>query len=364
MPHNARPLVYGCSGSSAVSQLANELALRLDRDRLAEMSSVVAISAGLRKFVRKAASGHPVIAIDGCALACSRRVLEARGVRPARAISLDQFGLRKGERDAYSDGEREALFAQIVAHLADVLEREEEPASRARPAAEAVHTGRRTDATNDYLRAISSLTRRVGSRRFVLAADVSRLLGISRVSAGEMLRRLEHGGLVVRGPRKEIVLTAAGRAAADAAVRRHRLSERFLTDFVGYAPAESHAAAAGLADALDERMVETLARRLGRPERCPHGWPLDPAHEREEAPQLASLASLTLGTQARIVCLAEHDAGLLGWLDEHGLRPGVAVEPVREPAFGQLTIRVEGEAQTIPVEAATAVFVTTARNSR
>lgn len=252
-----------------------------------------------------------------------------------------------------------------MTRLKDLLEPDEETRTRDRPATPAplARTRRRTDAASDYLRAISALTHAVGGRHFALAVDVSRLLGVSPVSTGEMLRRLEHGGLAVRGPRKEIVLTRAGRDAADTAVRRHRLSECFLTDFVGYAPGESYAAAAQLADALDERMAETLARKLGQPERCPHGWPVDPAREREEAPQLASLTSLTLGTRAKIVCLAEHDAELLGWLDEHGLGPGAGVEPVREPAFGQLTIRVEGDVQTIPVEAAAAVFVATERDA-
>lgn len=134
MSYRSRPLVYGCSGRSTVSQLANEMAVRLDRGRFAEMSSVVALGADLEEFVREAGSGRPVIAIDGCALACSRRVLEARGVRPARTINLEQLGLRKGERDAYSDREHQALFAQIVTRLKDLLELDEETGTRDRPA--------------------------------------------------------------------------------------------------------------------------------------------------------------------------------------------------------------------------------------
>src|SRR5215212_7935889 len=73
-----------------------------------------------------------------------------------------------------------------------------------------------------------------------LASRVAEMLGVSRASAGEMLKRLEAEGLIERGERKEALLTERGREEAKRVVRRHRLIERFLTDFMGYTPAESH----------------------------------------------------------------------------------------------------------------------------
>ena len=52
-----------------------------------------------------------------------------------------------------------------------------------------------------------------------LAARVAEMLGVSRASAGEMLKRLEAEGLVQRGERKEAILTPAGRERAERAVR-------------------------------------------------------------------------------------------------------------------------------------------------
>src|SRR5437762_2447933 len=60
------------------------------------------------------------------------------------------------------------------------------------------------------------------------------MLGVSRASAGEMLKRLEGEGLIERGKHKEALLTAKGRKRAERVVRKHRIIERLLTDFMGY----------------------------------------------------------------------------------------------------------------------------------
>src|SRR5262249_59776922 len=120
-----------------------------------------------------------------------------------------------------------------------------------------------------------------------LSSAVPEMLGVSRASAGEMLKRLEREGLIERGEHKEALLTEAGRARAEKVVRKHRIIERLLTDFMGYTPAEAHVHADALGDTFTEDMVERIDERLGHPERCPHGWPVDPDFEQEENKQLA-----------------------------------------------------------------------------
>ena len=81
-----------------------------------------------------------------------------------------------------------------------------------------------------------------------------------------MLKRLEGEGLIERGEHKEAILTASGRVRAERVVRKHRLIERMLTDFMGYTAAESHVHADELGDALNDDMVERIAERLGHPD--------------------------------------------------------------------------------------------------
>src|SRR5919199_462509 len=185
---------------------------------------------------------------------------------------------------------------------------------------------------DEYLETIYFLAFPIGEYRPqstgapTLASRVAEMLGVSRASAGEMLKRLEADGLIERGARKEALLTDVGRERAERVVRKHRLIERFLTDFLGYTAAEAHVHADEIGDTFSDEMVERIAERLGHPDRCPHGWPVDTDFEQEENKQLAALADLEAGTRATIVRLAEHDGELLHWFYDHGLVPGSELE--------------------------------------
>ncbi len=93
---------------------------------------------------------------------------------------------------------------------------------------------------DEYLETIYFLAFPIGEYRPketgtpTLSSRVAEMLGVSRASAGEMLKRLEKEGLVERGEHKEALLTTTGRARAEKAVRKHRIIERLLTDFMGY----------------------------------------------------------------------------------------------------------------------------------
>src|SRR3954447_2814157 len=191
-----------------------------------------------------------------------------------------------------------------------------------------------------------------------LSSRVAEMPGVSRASAGEMLKRLEAEGLIERGEHKEALLTASGRKRAEKVVRKHRIIERLLTDFMGYTPGEAHVQADELGDTFSDDMVERIDQRLGHPDRCPHGWPVDPDFEQEENQQLSALGDLEPGARATIVRLAEHDGDLLHWFYDEGLVPGREIE-VRDtqPAAGQMTVRLNGTERAIGEKAAAGLFV-------
>ena len=217
---------------------------------------------------------------------------------------------------------------------------------------------------DEYLETIYFLAFPIGEYRPLsggsptLASRVAEMLGVSRASAGEMLKRLEAEGLIERGEHKEALLTAAGRERAERVVRKHRIIERLLTDFMGYTAAEAHVHADALGDTFTDDMVERIDERLSHPDRCPHGWPVDPAAEQAENDNLAPLADLEAGRRATIVRLAEHDGDLLHWFYDEGLVPGREIE-VRDaqPAAGQMTVRLDGAERAIGEKAAAGLFV-------
>src|ERR671932_1809778 len=217
---------------------------------------------------------------------------------------------------------------------------------------------------DEYLETIYFLAFPIGEYRPLatgsptLASRVAEMLGVSRASAGEMLKRLETDGLVERGENKEAILTPTGRERARKVVRKHRIIERLLTDFMGYTAAEAHVHADELGDTFSDEMVERIEEKLGRPDRCPHGWPVDPDVEQAENRDLAPLADLEAPAAATVVRLAEHDGELLHWFYDEGLVPGTELElKAAQPAAGQFTVKIDGSEKAIGEKAAAGLFV-------
>jgi len=217
---------------------------------------------------------------------------------------------------------------------------------------------------DEYLETIYFLAFPIGeyappsSKSPALASRVAEMLGVSRASAGEMLKRLERDGLVRRGEHKEALLTKKGRGRAEKVVRKHRIIERLLTDFMGYTAAEAHVHADELGDTFTDDMIERVAERLGHPDRCPHGWPVEPSVEQEENDELVALAELAEGAEATIVRLAEHDGDLLHWFYDQGLEPGTTIQlTTAQPESGKFKVKLNGSEKALEEKAAVGLFV-------
>ena len=118
------PLVYSCSGCSNVAQLANTLAVRLDRAGLAEMSCIAGVGGRVASLVNKANSGRPILAIDGCNLQCVKGCLAQHEVKADLHLILSQYGLKKRYGEDCSSEDAEQLFTEVSQLIAsDRLQR-------------------------------------------------------------------------------------------------------------------------------------------------------------------------------------------------------------------------------------------------
>jgi DtxR family transcriptional regulator, Mn-dependent transcriptional regulator len=206
---------------------------------------------------------------------------------------------------------------------------------------------RRTDnsdlstAAQEYLLALRVMA---GDGSRVTASQVGRHLGVSTQAASEMFRRLGADGLVEQAGQaggRELVLTRAGRAAADGIFRRHALCEWLLSSVVGLGWAESDEEAARLQGAISPRVEARLDEMLGHPETCPHGNPID-AEVARRRPAGVPLSTIDAGQRAtiyRITEEAEEDAGLLSYLEARGLQPGAPITVLsRSESLDSLTL--------------------------
>jgi len=111
------PLVYSCSGCSSAAQMANDLAVRLDREGVAEMSCIAGVGGDVAPLVNTATSGRPMLVVDGCPLECARESLENHGVTPDRHVNLAEEGVPKEYHTDYDDEQAAELYDDLVAEV-------------------------------------------------------------------------------------------------------------------------------------------------------------------------------------------------------------------------------------------------------
>jgi DtxR family Mn-dependent transcriptional regulator len=190
----------------------------------------------------------------------------------------------------------------------------------------------------DYLEAIYELQEE-GER--VVQAQIARRLGVTRASVSEQVARLQKMRLVENQARS-ITLTPHGFAVAEDAVRKHRLSERFLTDVLKMpwhlAHQEANRFQSGITAEIEARMLSVL----GEPGTCPHGNPI-PGTGATIDPNLQPLKDFAAGDTVELVRLLEDvelDTEAMRYFEEHGLVPGANVQIVDVGPDGTMSLAV------------------------
>ena len=191
----------------------------------------------------------------------------------------------------------------------------------------------------------------------VIQARIAERLEVSRPAVSEMIRRLDDQGLVTVD-RGRIDLTAEGRELAERVVRRHRLAERLLTDVLGLSWAQAHAEAGKWEHVISDRVEQAMVQLLGEPTTCPHGNPIPGTDY--QAPDAVALAAVSPGdgfTVTRIPEELEFAPGMLEFLEDASLRPGISGQVTGTSPDGTVTVEVAGRHVGVGAFAAERILV-------
>jgi DtxR family Mn-dependent transcriptional regulator len=206
----------------------------------------------------------------------------------------------------------------------------------------------------ELLKAIYRLTKGASFAHTGALADA---LGLSPGTVTATIKRLAERSVLTHKLYRGVELTPVGRQAAIAAIRRHRIVERFLADMLGYRWNEADRLAGAFEHDLPQEVEDRLFVALDHPPTCPHGFPI-PDQDVVEIPDMPPLYGLEPGDIAVVAVPGSTDPELVQFLDDLGLRPGVRVQ-VREkhPFDGPLVLRVEGRDRTISEKVANQIYV-------
>jgi DtxR family Mn-dependent transcriptional regulator len=192
-------------------------------------------------------------------------------------------------------------------------------------------------------------------------ATVGRLaerLGVTPVSANEMVRKLSEHGLAKHTPYKGVALTEKGREAACNVMRRQRLWEVFLYDYLKIEWAKIYELACSLEHATAPEVTDALAAFLGDPKTCPRGNPIPDADGRFAPVDGIPLSEAAVGDNLRVVAVNATSTEVLKYLQDRDILPGSEITVLdAAPLQGPLTIGVGGKEAALGLQAADFVLV-------
>jgi DtxR family Mn-dependent transcriptional regulator len=195
-----------------------------------------------------------------------------------------------------------------------------------------------TAVVEEYLETIYRLEEKNGVAR---TSDIVNLLRVVPGTVTNTVERLEKEGYITHEPYKGVKLTHRGLKMALQVIRRHRLSERLLTDILHVEWDKAHDAACKLEHALTDEIIKPLEKALKHPKTCPHGNPIPTKCGGiiEEASQ--PITTLSEHERGVIVKITEETTELLHYLETLGLVPGTSIEILEKAPFdGPITLKI------------------------
>jgi DtxR family transcriptional regulator, iron-dependent repressor len=178
----------------------------------------------------------------------------------------------------------------------------------------------------EYLETIYNMS---AEDEVVIGARLAEKFHVSAPTVTEMLKRLVRDGYVEMDNKRQVTLTEAGNQAAEAVLRRHRLTERFLVDMLGMQWHQVHEEACRLEHFISGAVEDRVIASLNNPTTCPHGNPIpgSVANARTYLKDRGAvrLSTITVGEMATILCISEvveDEEALIHYLHEKGLTPG------------------------------------------
>lgn len=212
-----------------------------------------------------------------------------------------------------------------------------------------------TEVVEEYLEGIYRLQEKSGVAR---TSDIVKVLQVVPGTVTNTVERLEREGMLRHEPYRGVKLTDKGRKIALDVIRRHRLSERLLTDFMRVDWDKAHDAACKLEHGITDDVIKKLEKALGHPKTCPHGNPIPTACGgiiEEKSEPLSTLRSKESGVVAKI---KDETPEVLKYIATLGLLPGTSIEIVEKAPFdGPVTVKVGGANHALSLSMASNIWV-------
>lgn len=193
----------------------------------------------------------------------------------------------------------------------------------------------------NYLKAMFNLSEKFGE---VTVNELSRSLNIKMPTVNSMVKKLSAKGLLNYQTYKPIQLTEEGKKEALSIIRKHRLTEMFLVEKMGFGWEEVHEVAEQIEHIHSPKFFAKMDELLDFPTVDPHGSPIPDATGKIRWNSYETLNSFQPGDRLKLVAVTNSNDEFLKYLNSKSLVLETEIEILEKETFDQsLTVRFSGE---------------------
>lgn len=197
----------------------------------------------------------------------------------------------------------------------------------------------------NYLKAMFSLSEKSGE---VTVNDISKMLNIKMPTVNSMVKRLAAKGYIQYQTYKPIILTELGKKTALLIIRKHRLTEMFLVDKMGFGWEEVHEVAEQIEHIHSPKFFAKMDEMLDYPTVDPHGSPIPDKAGNIHLKNYDPLSNFEKGSKVKLVAVTNSNEEFLKYLNSKKLQLDTVIEIIEKEEFDQsMTVKYEGQKVTL-----------------
>jgi DtxR family transcriptional regulator, Mn-dependent transcriptional regulator len=174
----------------------------------------------------------------------------------------------------------------------------------------------------NYLKALFSLA---GPGGEVNVNELSRKLGIKMPTVTSMMKKLSAKKLVHYESYRPLRLTEKGKREAGLIIRKHRLTEMFLVQVMGFGWEQVHEIAEQVEHIQSAPFFEQMDVMLGFPKIDPHGSPIPDRNGKMEWREYTRLSEARAGDVLNMTAVLDSSSSFLQYLNNNGLKLGLKI---------------------------------------
>ena len=107
-------IIYSCSGiGSNVGQLANAAACQLANEGYGGGSCLAGVGGGIEKLVGVGKAADERIVIDGCPVACAKKIMDDKGLTIDHYVLITELGIVKTPGPIFNENDVQTVITAV-----------------------------------------------------------------------------------------------------------------------------------------------------------------------------------------------------------------------------------------------------------